>query len=326
MDDAPPVTTLTAGPWITMDSEPRGDVQVLASQRRWAALRALSRSLARPLAMPDVLRAMHRELTPLFDTTMCLFGIFDAEAQRVEVVWQIHAGQELPGGSFPLGNGFTSQVIRTGQPRLIRDWSSNGPPVQVQYATDRPGLPQSSITVPVLFDDRVRGVLSVQSYRPDAFDEDDLALLGMVADQVAVAIFGPLRETAGLAEAAAEAEAVLDSMAVGVLVLDGDRRLMRLNQAARQLLCMDEAHVIFGHPVDQPQAGQWPLGTRQLTDHLRPLLERLGHGHSPTYEVDIETAAGQHLACSASILRTQSSAPGGLLLLRPVASAAARAA
>jgi PAS domain-containing protein len=310
--------TSTTGPWITMDSGPRRDVQVPASERRWMVLRALSRSLARPLGMREVLRAMHRELAPVLETTMCLFGVFDADAQRVEVVWQVHADQELPGGSFPLGNGFTSQVIRTGQPRLIRDWSSNGPPVQVQYATDRPGLPQSSITVPVLFDDRVRGVLSIQSYRPDAFDEDDLALLGMVADQVAVAIFGPLREAAQAAEAAAAAEAVLDSMAVGVLVLDGERRLMRLNQAARRILCMDEAHVIFGHPVDQPQAGQWPLGTRQLTDHLRPLLDGLDSGPGATREVDVETADGQVLACSASVLRTNGASPGGLLLLRPV--------
>ena len=303
-----------------MDSRPGRDVQVPASERRWTALRALSRRLARPLGMREVLRAMHRELAPVLDTTMGLFGIFDADAQRVEVVWQIHADQELPGGSFPLGNGFTSQVIRTGQPRLIRDWTSNGPPVQVQYATDRPSLPQSSITVPVLFDDRVRGVLSIQSYQPDAFDEDDLALLGMVADQVAVAIFGPLREAARAAEAA-PAEAVLDSLAVGVLVLDGDRRLMRLNQAARRILCMDEARVIFGHPVDQPQAGQWPLGTRQLTDHLRPLLDGLASGPALSSEVDVEIADGQHLACSASVLRTNGLAPGGLLLLRPLASA-----
>ena len=81
---------------------------------------------------------------------------------------------------------------------------------------------------------------------------------------------------------------------------------------------MDEAHVIFGHPVDQPQAGQWPLGTRQLTDHLRPLLDGLASGPGPSSEVDVEIADGQRLACSASVLRTTGAAPGGLLLLRPV--------
>jgi putative methionine-R-sulfoxide reductase with GAF domain len=291
-------------------------------------LQALSRSLARPLETREALRCMHRALARVLDTTICLFGVFDTAAQRVEVVWQVHAGEELPGGSFPLGNGFTSQVIRTGQPRLIRDWSECGPRIQVQYATDRPGPPQSSITVPVLFDERVRGVLSVQSYQPDAFDADDLAFLEAVADLVAVAIFAPLREPGTPDAAPAPGDSVLASMPVGVLVLDQERRLVHMNRAARRLLCVDdETNVIFGYPVDQPQDGRWPLGTRLLTDRLGPLLETLGSDHSPTgevhQEVHVEVSSGRQLACSASPLLASETASGCLLLVRPLPSARA---
>jgi hypothetical protein len=83
-------------------------------------LRALSRALARPLEMRDVLRAVHLEMGRVPDVSICLFGVYDAPTQTVAVVWQIDNGQELPGGSFALGNGFTSRVIRTGEPLLIR--------------------------------------------------------------------------------------------------------------------------------------------------------------------------------------------------------------
>src|SRR5947207_12973587 len=107
--------------------------------------------------IPLVMRAVHAELQRVLDARICMCGVFDPATQVVEIVWQIHDGEELPGGSFPLGNGFTSRVIRTGQPLLIRDWSSNGPRVQVQYATNKDGLPQSSITVPIKVGSQVRG-------------------------------------------------------------------------------------------------------------------------------------------------------------------------
>src|SRR6266436_3740805 len=73
--------------------------------------------------------------------------------------------------------------IRSRQPQLLRHWSTDGPRVQVQYATDRPGLPESGITVPVVFGEQVVGVLAIQSYEPEAYDEDDLALVQSIADQ-----------------------------------------------------------------------------------------------------------------------------------------------
>src|SRR5260370_39592541 len=82
-------------------------------------------------------------------------------------------GAALPVGAFPLGSGFISDVIRTRQPRLIRHWSVEGPRVQGQYATETPGLPESTITVPLVVRDRTVGVLSLQSYAEAAYHEDD---------------------------------------------------------------------------------------------------------------------------------------------------------
>src|SRR5207302_4884101 len=168
----------------------KGQPMIDRSDRRDArlnALRAVSRALARPLSAADVLRVVHRELGRSLDVPICFFGLYNASGQTIEVIWQVHDGVELPGGNFPLGSGPTSEVVRTGNPRLIRQWSRELPPVQVQYATARPGLPESAITVAVVFDQQVLGVLSVQSYQPEAFDEDDVMLVQSVADQAAVA-------------------------------------------------------------------------------------------------------------------------------------------
>jgi GAF domain-containing protein len=231
-------------------------------------------------SLPDIpvaLRAVHADLQRELDAPICMFGVFDAATQTVNVVWQVHNGEELPGGSFPLGNGFTSQVIRSGQPLLIRDWKS-GPRVQVQYATDHMGLPQSSITAPINVDGQVRGVISVQSYEPNAFDDRHLAHLVTMAGKLASVIFGaPLKR-----QPAAPGQR---DETVGELVLDRQGRLVQLNEAARKLLCVDPNSVILGHPVLTSQSGLWPLGTQSLTDELRPLIDKATSGERQSAEL-----------------------------------------
>jgi len=60
------------------------------------------------------------------DATVFLFALYDEASDTVRVVRQMDRGTEHPGGSFPLGKGFTSEVIRTGSSKLIRRWSTDG--------------------------------------------------------------------------------------------------------------------------------------------------------------------------------------------------------
>jgi GAF domain-containing protein len=291
---------------------------------RLTTLRAVSRALARPLGVADVLRVVHRELGSLLDVPICFFGLYDAPGQTIEVIWQVHDGVELPGGSFPLGSGPTSEVVRTGNPRLIRQWSRELPPVQVQYATARPGLPESAITVAVIFDQQTLGVLSVQSYQPEAFDDDDVVLVQSVADQAAVALSASMRSSTVAVDSsgrASDLEAILASMSDALLVLDEQGRLVRLNQAARTLLCLANASLILGYPVDRPHAGLWPLGTQAVTRQLQPVIDQLKRGAAPPREVEVTLEEGdtaQSLACRASLLLKEGLPAGGLMVLRPV--------
>jgi GAF domain-containing protein/CheY-like chemotaxis protein/HAMP domain-containing protein len=70
---------------------------------------------------------------------------------------------------------------------------------------DNPDLPltRSEMALPLKVRDQVIGALDVQSTEPVAFDEDDVALLGTLADQIAIAIENArsFELQAGLAEA-----------------------------------------------------------------------------------------------------------------------------
>ncbi|TMC00440.1 MAG: GAF domain-containing protein, partial [Chloroflexi bacterium] len=191
----------------------------------------------------ELFRALYDETARVMDATVFLFAIYDEVSQMVQVVRQMDRGEEHGGGSFPLGKGFTSEVIRTGEPRIV-SWAAEGPPIRLLYGTEPGELvsPRSGVVVPIVSGDRVVGVLSAQSYRPEAYEEEDLLGLCAIGAQAGATI-KRLRATEQMAleheRHALQLEAVLASMNDALLIVDSRGAIVRLNRAARELLCLD---------------------------------------------------------------------------------------
>jgi len=117
-------------------------------------------------------------------------GIFLIDSDREFAVLRAsptEAGRKMleQGHRLRLGQvGLVGYVAATGTPRIALDIG--------QDATyfNNPLLPntRSEIAIPLNLDDRVLGVLDVQSTRPEAFTQDDVATLQVMADQLALAI------------------------------------------------------------------------------------------------------------------------------------------
>jgi hypothetical protein len=241
-------------------------------------------------------RALYDKLRCVVDVPICYVGIFDDATQTVHVVWQVHEGLELPGGSFAVGSGFASRVIQTRRPLLIRRWSRQGPRVQLQYSTEKPGLPESSCTVPVLFHGRVLGVVSIQSYCAKAFNKQHVALLQALANQVAVTLAsldsrGLLVGAAGPEKA--DPDASLASASHAVLILDEQGKIVRVNSAARLLMCGTDASIVLGEPLDRIAPDRSPLGQSPVLEKLRPLVALLKEGATPRV-LELEAGADRH--------------------------------
>lgn len=80
--------------------------------------------------------------------------------------------------------GLVGHAAFTRQTRIARDVGSDA----VHF--DNPDLPntRSEAAFPLVIGERVLGVLDVQSTKPDAFQEGDVAILQLLADQVTIAI------------------------------------------------------------------------------------------------------------------------------------------
>jgi signal transduction histidine kinase len=76
-------------------------------------------------------------------------------------------------------------------------------------------------------------------------------------------------------------------MADALLMVDARGCLVGLNHAARALLCLDDASIVLGQPLDRAQWGQWPLGAREITERLAPMIKTLQRGDVPP-EAEVE--------------------------------------
>lgn len=145
------------------------------------------------------------------------------------------------------------QVLGTGVPLLVEDATTH--PLMEMARSTSPGqgrIGHGSLSIlPMLYEGKPMGVLFLQSVRPGAFGEREVALCRMVASAMAIAlrnahIFQSLRaQTEQVTVARFEAEKQMrslqryadffDSSADGIIVIDAEGKLLFSNPKAREI-------------------------------------------------------------------------------------------
>lgn len=117
-------------------------------------------------------------------------GIFLLDSNReyaVLVASPTEAGKQMIANSHKLRIGevgIVGRVAATGEPRITLDTGLDA----VHFGN--PLLPntRSEMSLPLKIEDKIIGVLDVQSDQSQAFNEDDIAIMQILADQLAIAI------------------------------------------------------------------------------------------------------------------------------------------
>jgi GAF domain-containing protein len=173
----------------------------------------------------------HRSL--LQATVEVARAIFGAKAASVflldedadELVFEAVAGEgegELIGLRFPAGNGIAGWVLTTRQPLVVDDLTADTRWSRSQ-AESTGYVPKSMMSVPLLVEERVLGVLQVLDRPPESRVRlAELDLLGLFANQAAIAL--DLLQRARRAREALEGEGRLAPLArVAARLEEGER-------------------------------------------------------------------------------------------------------
>lgn len=115
--------------------------------------------------------------------------IYEAESNMVQIPYMVEEGKRLQVAPFPLGPGFSSEIIRTRKPLLMFTQAEIDAKTQELNAMQVGEAPKSWLGVPMLFSGQVIGLIIVQDVKEEyRFTYQDERLLGMLATQVAVVV------------------------------------------------------------------------------------------------------------------------------------------
>jgi GAF domain-containing protein len=187
-------------------------------------------------------------LQSVVDVARSIFGakassIFLLDEEADELVFEAVSGEgerSLVGMRIPSSTGIAGWTLVTRQPLVIEDLTQD--PRHAREVAERSGyVPKGIMSVPLLADERVLGVLQVldRPQRPD-FSLQEMELLGLFANQAAIAL--DLLQRSRRAKAALEAAGgdvtVVARLAAALDDLtEGDRaRAMRLLVALEEVL------------------------------------------------------------------------------------------
>lgn len=154
-------------------------------QARYAQLQAVAESFSSRTRLEDVCQASVKHAFGLIGKSeACLLLLVDADRQGLSLI----ASQRRP-GLAPVrakhGDHFDQHVLRSRIPLLVDDVRRD---FRFPAAAPTERTVASVIACPLVVGERVSGVLRLDSSRPNAYAQDELRLLDIVADLTATAV------------------------------------------------------------------------------------------------------------------------------------------
>lgn len=272
---------------------------------RYQVLLGIGHTLARTLSPTELYRSIYRETARVLEASGFYVALYDRDKDLATVVFYADRGSEQ---SVEITyRGSESEVLRTGRGNLVEDrLETRSLMVLGEAGTE---LTRSAITVPLMYEGKVMGSLSSQSYQPGAFGLEDLELLQGIADLAAVAIVNARhvselearrRELERLEEIGRAVTSSLDTREVLRNVMDAVLELLQADASAIWL--MEDGHARIaasGGRLRVPEGTSWPLTEAlyeaMVVDRRPVIVEDLGRSQLVPPNVYGKSQAGSAL-------------------------------
>ena len=172
-----------------------------------AVINEIGDALARQLDFQSIVELVGERIRILFDSRSMFIAMYDEPTGIIDYPYEIEDGQRYASDPIAFGSGLTSHVIRTKRAlRLGTDAESialgaitteyyprRAVPSAPGTGPEAPGanadlIAESWLGVPILIGDRVTGIIAMESFEQNAYDESAERLLATIATSMAGAL------------------------------------------------------------------------------------------------------------------------------------------
>jgi diguanylate cyclase (GGDEF)-like protein/PAS domain S-box-containing protein len=249
-------------------------------------------TLTSGLDMDQVLKTLLEKCRQVLPVEAFYIGILDPDTDLIQHPLAFDRGEypQIPSRDIRKNPGLSGYVINNRQTLYIPDITSPDAITTFQIFRTSGTPTRAYVGVPMIVGERIVGVISMQSYKPNAYDPAQIRLLETIATQAAVAIENSrLYEKAQLEirqreKAEHRYRALFEQSHDAVFILDVKGKHLEVNQRAADLL---------GYTVEElTQLSAMDISAqKKQTEHI---LERLQNGEIiPLYEREFVKKNGE---------------------------------
>jgi GAF domain-containing protein/CheY-like chemotaxis protein len=150
-----------------------------------AVINEIGSALAKQLDFKAIIELVGERVRQIFEASSIFVALYDAANKLIRFEYEIAEGERYHTEPMPLGEGLTSQVIRSGQAMRFATFAESSAANAVQVGDFDT---ESWLGVPIMAGKRVIGVIALESLKKNVYTEADERLLGTVASSVGVAL------------------------------------------------------------------------------------------------------------------------------------------
>ncbi len=161
------------------------------SHRNISILSQIGQEITSSLDVECVLNTIYENIRKLMNANILGIGIYNSDTMVIEYKMFIEESVRLPNFSANIEsfNGVAATCIRTGQPIIENDFQNCGRMMIPLYGRKTNGKePNSLIYYPLTIGDKIIGVLTVQSYDKNAYSDQDIETIKILASYIAIAL------------------------------------------------------------------------------------------------------------------------------------------
>lgn len=154
---------------------------------RLKTMNSFSQAIVAELELNSLFSNLHEQISRFFGDVGFYIALYDQPTGKISFPYLYEEGELIDVAPIPLGKGLTSTIINTRKPLLLAKDTENR--ARELGALHVGKLAKSWLGVPLIIGDEILGVMTIQDIeRENAFFDDDVSLLTVMASQVAVAL------------------------------------------------------------------------------------------------------------------------------------------
>ena len=251
-------------------------LQLGTKNRYETIINTVIRSVHQSINLQDVLENAVEEMSKNIEGVENI-SIYLVEGE--EAVLRAHRGYTeqyiMQVNRIPYPIGTTWRTIIDGKARYVADVDKD----TVIGPAGRELGTKSYLSMPIRFEGKVVGCININSFLKNAFDEEELKLLEVVAQQIEVAI-----NNARIAEAIRESEerlrTIIENEPECVKVVASDGTVLQMNPAGLSMIEAENAEAVIGKSL-------YPIIVPEHRKAFRDLIESVFRGNKGKLEFEI---------------------------------------